>query len=582
MRPRPLRSYKPLLLRGRRLRSDRAVAAWACFCLIGAIGALLSAEFAKHPVIAASAAHQEATLEDPDRVCAGCHREIYERYEKTPMARASGLAADGLIEGDFTHAISGIRYRVFLRGGQAWMAYDRISAGNGPELHGELPLSYYVGSGRRGRTYLFDRDGWWFEAPVNYYSKKKLWDMAPNYGSAKSMPATLPVDSNCLHCHASEVQTALPEARNDYAGAPFLAGGVSCAACHGDPSQHLAQQGRGAIVNPAKLSATKRDSVCLQCHLEGEVTVYRAGKSVAAYLPGDDLSDFAAYFVDARIRGGGGRATSQYEALLRSACKRASGEKLTCTSCHDPHGSPDVEERASFYRSKCLACHTGEKMEKEHHAEQQDCAACHMPRRETDDIAHEQLTDHDIERHPHADAKKVGGQNAVLAPVGGWRSDDRELGLAYAELAEQGNMDAGEQALNLLRKAEHEGASDAELHLQLGFLEQLSGGPEAAQHEYEAALQENPHENTAMTNLAVIDASQEKLGEAKRLIEEAFTDDPSQSAAGLDLAFLECRLGNKAKALATLERVQQFNPDNRAAHEFMQTGRYGNQSCKLR
>ncbi len=276
------------------------------------------------------------------------------------MARGSGIASDGLIEGGFTHTESGIRYKVFLRNGQAWLSYERIVPGTGSDLQGEQLLSYYVGSGRRGRTYLFDKDGLWFEAPVNYYGKKKLWDMAPNYGSAHYMPDTLPVDSNCLHCHASEVQTALPEARNRYAGAPFKAGGVTCAACHGDVAQHLAQHGHGPVINPAKLPPAKRDSVCLQCHLEGDAAIYRAGESLAAFQPGDDLARFVVYFVDASRAGGGGRATSQYEALLRSACKRASGDKLTCTTCHDPHFSPSAAERVSFYRSKCLACHTGE------------------------------------------------------------------------------------------------------------------------------------------------------------------------------------------------------------------------------
>ncbi|MBV8672568.1 MAG: hypothetical protein JOZ33_03965, partial [Acidobacteriaceae bacterium] len=196
------------------------------------------------------------------------------------MAKASGVAAEGLIEGNFTHGPSGIHYTLLLRNGQAWMMYQRSAAAKGPPLDGEQVLSYYIGSGRRGRTYLFEKNGFWFEAPVNYYTKKRLWDMAPNYGATTSMPATLAVDSNCLHCHASEVQKALPEARNRYAGAPFLAAGVACASCHGDGSQHVATQGRGPIVNPAKLAPAQRDSVCLQCHLEGDVAIYRAGKSL--------------------------------------------------------------------------------------------------------------------------------------------------------------------------------------------------------------------------------------------------------------------------------------------------------------
>jgi len=498
------------------------------------------------------------------------------------MARGSGVATDGLIEGGFTHAASGIRYSLFLRDGHAWMSYDRTVPGSGPPLRGEQLLSYYIGSGRRGRTYLFEQDGSWFEAPVNYYSKKQLWDMAPNYGSARSMPDTLPVDSNCLHCHASEVQSALPEARNRYAGAPFLAGGVTCASCHGDPTQHLAQQGRGPIVNPAKLSAAKRDSVCLQCHLEGDAAIYRAGESLAAYRPGDDLAQFVVYFVDASRAEGGGRATSQYEALLRSACKRASGDRLTCTTCHDPHGSPTAAERVSFYRGKCLACHTGEKMATEHHPEQQDCAVCHMPTRETTDISHEQLTDHDIERVPGKARVERISESMRLVPVGGVSAGDRELGLAYAQFAERGDQQSGERALALLKKAEGEGANDTELHVRLGFLEQVSGHPDEAQREYQAALAENPYESAALANLAVLDASRGKTDAAIALLGRVVAADPSQTAAGLNLAFLQCKLGDKTKALETIERAQLFNPDDPAVHQFLDTGKYGGQTCRVR
>jgi predicted CXXCH cytochrome family protein len=497
------------------------------------------------------------------------------------MAHGSGAAVDGLIEGGFTHTPSGIRYSLALRDGQAWMSYARTVAGSGPPLKGELQLSYYIGSGHRGRTYLFEREGFWFEAPVNYYGKKKLWDMAPNYESAKSMPDTLPVDSNCLHCHAGEVQAALPEARNKYAGPPFMAGGVTCAACHGDPAQHLAQQGRGSILNPAALPPARRDSVCLQCHLEGNEAIYRTGKSLAAYRPGDDLSDFVVYFVDARHMEGGGRATSQYEALLKSACKRASGDKLTCTTCHDPHGSPTAAERVSFYRAKCLACHTGEKMATEHHPEQQDCAACHMPTRGTTDISHEQLTDHNIQKRPGRDDIRPSGGAVALVPVGGVSAGDREIGLAYAQLAEGGDRSSGERALTLLRRAEGSGADDVNLHVGLGFLDQVSGQLKDAEREYEAALAEDSYQCTALANLGVLEASVGHTVQAVRLLERATEADPSQTAAGLNLAFIECKLGDKAKARQELEEIEMFNPDSPLIHQFLETGEYENQHCKV-
>ena len=115
------------------------------------------------------------------------------------------------------------------------------------------------------------------------------------------------------------------EARNKFAGAPFAQGGIGCAACHGDAAEHVRTLGKATVANPAKMSAVRRDSVCLQCHLEGDAAVYRPGTSLAAFKPGDDLSDHVKYFVKASAEAGGGRASSQWEALLRSKCKQASG-----------------------------------------------------------------------------------------------------------------------------------------------------------------------------------------------------------------------------------------------------------------
>ena len=526
---------------------------------------------------------------NPDEVCASCHKEIYEKYERTAMARASGTAMEGLLQGDFFHAASGIRYKVFSREGRAWMSFDRDDApeaSNGRSvLDGEKELLYFIGSGHRGRTYLYEEEGEWFEIPINFYGKKQLWDMAPNYGATKTMPAALPVDSNCLHCHASAVQMALPEARNRYAGPPFLQEGIGCAACHGDASKHLEAQGRGPIVNPAKLAVAARDSVCLQCHLEGNVAVYRAGKSLAEFRVGDDLADYVVYSVKANEKTGGSRAVSQYEALLRSACKLASGDKLTCTTCHDPHSSPSSEERVEYFRGRCLTCHTGAKMATAHHPEQKDCAVCHMPTREAADISHEQATDHNIQRRPHSATSTARFLNATeeddLVPVGKVPFGDREMGLAYAQLAENGNPKDAEKALRLLLKAEKNGASDAELHTKLGFIEQMSGDKSDARKEYADSLKEDPYDATALGNLAVLDAVSGHTADAVDLLRRAVEADPSQITAGLNLAFIECRIGNKKRAIEILTGLARFDPDDPALRGFLSSGTYAGERCSL-
>jgi predicted CXXCH cytochrome family protein len=526
---------------------------------------------------------------NPDRVCASCHTEIYEKYEHTPMARASGTAMDGLLQGGFFHAASGIRYKVFSRDGRAWMSYDRDDApGVSNEesvLDGEKELLYFIGSGHRGRTYLYEEEGEWFETPINFYGKKQLWDMAPNYGTTKTMPAALPVDSNCLHCHASEVQIALPQARNRYAGPPFLQGGIGCAACHGDASKHLEARGLGPIMNPAKFAVAARDSVCLQCHLEGNVAVYRAGKSLAEFQVGDDLANYVVYSVKASAKTGGGRASSQYEALLRSACKVASGDKLTCTSCHDPHSSPGSEDRVNYFRNKCLTCHTGAKIATTHHPEQKDCAFCHMPTREAADISHEQATDHNIQRRPRSTAPPARFLDAAeeddLVPVGKVSAGDREMGLAYAQLAESGNQKDAEKALRLLLKAEKNGATDVELHTKLGFIEQMSGDKSDARKEYADSLKEDPYDATALGNLAVLDAVSGHTADAVSLLRRAVEADPSQITAGLNLAFIECRVGNKKEALEILTGLTRFDPDDPTLRKFLSSGNYAGERCSF-
>jgi predicted CXXCH cytochrome family protein len=504
------------------------------------------------------------------------------------MARASGPAMDGLIEGSFTHEASGVHYHIFKRDGASWLSYARPAVAVGGYLSGEVKLAYFIGSNTRGRTYLFERDGYWFETPVNWYAKKRVWDMAPNYLKAHEMPLTLPVDANCLHCHVSGVAAARPGARNHFAQAPFAHGGIGCASCHGDASEHMRTKGKAAVLNPAKLDAARRDSVCLQCHLEGETAVYRLGHSLATYRPGDALFESVAYFVHQGEVGAGGRATSQYEALLQSACKRASGDRMTCTTCHDPHASQTTATsavRVAYYRAKCLGCHTGARFTTAHHPEQPDCVTCHMPRSASEDIAHEQVTDHRIQVPRKASLRseaEVVSNRGPLTPIGDEKTTDRELGLAYAQMAQRGDRQSGETALTLLRKAETREAAtakDAELHTELGFLEQESGDIHAADREYRTALAADPDDGTARGDMAVLFAGTGDYATAVLLWQRVFDADPAQAAAGYNLALGQCRLGKKEDAEATLKRLLSFAPDNQRARAMAAALAGGGQAC---
>jgi predicted CXXCH cytochrome family protein len=504
-----------------------------------------------------------AAAENPDIKCFACHREIYESYQATPMARASGAAIDGLLPGEFTHALSGVRYRLFLRDGRAWLSYDRP----GGTLKGEQELSYFVGSGQRGRTYLFQRDGFWFESPVNWYSKQRVWDMNPKSLDAREMPLTLKVDAGCLHCHSSGVQKPVG-ANNHFGAKPFLNGGVICQSCHGDATAHLASGGTAPILNPAQLSPVKRDSVCLQCHLEGETAVSPPGRSLADFHPGENLSDYVTHFVHSGELGPEGRATSQWEALLQSECKKNSGDRLTCTTCHDPHNSPPAEQRVSYFRAKCLTCHGEPSFVSKHHPDQPNCSGCHMPREKSADVAHEQLTDHRIQRRP---SQRVPEGTLDLTLVGGGQASDRDLGLAYFQFAKHGDQQSGRKAMSLLQRAEREGdtQSDADLHRALGFLAHLSGDPLAAKLEYQAALRANPQDSVAAADLAILDARAGDVKNAIPLLRAVSQGDPGETAATMDLAMIECAVGNPPAAAMALRHLLEFSPDDGKARQML-------------
>jgi predicted CXXCH cytochrome family protein len=506
-----------------------------------------------------------ATAENPDTACARCHQKIYDSYQSTPMARASGNATDGLLPGEFTHAASGVHYRLFLRDGRAWLSYDRPNQ----TLKGEQELSYFIGSGQRGRTYLFQKDGFWFESPVNWYGKQRVWDMNPKSIDAREMPLTLKVDAGCLHCHTSAVQKPVG-ANNHFGAQPFLYGGVTCQSCHGDPAAHLASGGTAPILNPAKLSPSRRDSVCLQCHLEGETAVNAPGRSLATFLPGENLSDYVTHFVHAGELGPAGRATSQWEALLQSQCKIKSGDQLTCTTCHDPHSSPSPEQRVSYFRSRCLTCHGAPAFVSQHHPNEPNCSGCHMPREKSGDVAHEQVTDHRIQR-PGSSPTRLPAGAIDLTVVGGGRATDRDLGLAYFQFARHGDQQSGHRAMSLLQQAERNAGDepDPDLHRAIGFLSHLSGDPLTASLEYQAVLRANPNDSIAAGDLGILDARAGDTKGALTLLQSVSENDPAETTASMDLAMIECGIGNPQAAMTTLRHLLDFSPDDSKARQLL-------------
>ena len=451
--------------------------------------------------------------------CRACHSAIADAYRETPMARSSGPVRS-VPAADFMAA--GQHYRI---------AENRLSFDGG-----SAPLDYFIGSNANGRTYLFQREGYLFELPVSWFVHTASWDASPGYDKYREVRLDRPVENSCLWCHASQVRY-VRGTQNRYADPPFADDGVGCERCHGPGSEHVRNPSTAPMVNPAKLDAERRDSVCIQCHLSGVSRVPRAGRRFVDFHAGDRIADFTTYFVwdspqDFRV-------TSHVERLAASGCKRAAGDALWCGACHEPHTNTNRTQAA------CIGCHEGA-----HHADE-SCATCHMPKTAAVDAGHGMFTDHSIPRDPRPklSAKRPKQLVAFLG-----EADDRALGIA---LAETGDPRARE---HLLRAK----PADAEVLLRLATLEK---DPERAASLYAGVLRDDPANPTALVNLGALHAQAGRVADAAKLWQRALETNPAIEGAALNLS----QVLTAADARAVLERYLEFNPGSTAVRTRLDT-----------
>jgi hypothetical protein len=438
------------------------------------------------------------------------------------MAQTSGRVED-VAPATFTAA--GYRYRI---------ADKRLFFDGG-----SVTLDFFIGSNSAGRSYLWQRDGYMFEVPVTWYSRKQIWDASPGYENDSEIRLTRPIEPNCFWCHSSQARPVWGT-QNRYGGPPFLENGVSCERCHGPGSEHVKTPGKSTIVNPARLDPERRDAICSQCHLTGAARVERPGRRLVEFRAGDLLSEYVTYFVW-KQGGDDFKVTSHVERLAASACKTASGEALSCAACHEPHTNADNSQAA------CLGCHQAA------HRQEQRCASCHMPKIRAVDANHGVMTDHRIPRK-WSDVKdgKDGGHGTLVPFLG--TADDRSLGLAYAEIG-----DPRAQAYLLRGRPQ-----DSQVRLRLAVLQ---ADPLRAIKFYESVLQDDQHETVALINLAALVnlgalyAQSGRTTEAGRLWDRALEMNPATEEAVLNLTYIR----PAAESRIILMRYLELNPVSRKA-----------------
>ena len=239
---------------------------------------------------------------------------------------------------------------------------------------------------KNGQTYILEKDGAYSESRVSFFTRTGSLDITPGHSLEqprdlkRALGRTMDIDraTGCFRCHTTasvtskvfEPQKAVP--------------GVTCEACHGPGTAHVAsmtrddsRQGASEIMDPAGLSPSASVDFCGACHSTWADVVATGGK------PGPGNLRFAPY------------------GLEQSRCWGTKGDaRITCVACHDPH-QPLAHEPAA-YDSKCLACHVvRSKSRKPTTAKTvcqvatSKCVTCHMPKYQLPQT-HALFTDHEI------------------------------------------------------------------------------------------------------------------------------------------------------------------------------------------
>lgn len=292
------------------------------------------------PSPAANRAPRRARYAGSD-ACVACHTtEASER--STPMGDAlESVSSCNILRRhpDLSFRSGPYSYRIVRQGDKSLYTVT-----DGRESFSE-PILWAFGLGQAGQTYVFERNGSYYESRVSFFNDTQSLDFT--LGVDLSTPASLvqaagriisPNEKQlCFGCHSTGGVT--DPARRTPPSAPLaidqLVPGVACEACHGPGADHIAaiQAGQPTgphVFNPGKLNTWDLADFCGSCHRSWMQVEMMSLKTVA-------------------------NVRFQPYRLTLSKCFDADDRRISCLACHNPHRN--VNHDLVSYDAKCLACH---------------------------------------------------------------------------------------------------------------------------------------------------------------------------------------------------------------------------------
>jgi len=505
-----------------------------------------------------------------DSKCASCHSDVARKFAHSGMGRAFNTWKEAEPIEDRTEGpgpvltLGDLHYQVVIDRGRMFQREFRIVDGVEVEFNRREAI-YTLGSGTKGRGYLASDGGYLTALPLSWYSARRAWDFSPGYRNA-NLRFSRPIRVECMSCHNSMVGV-LPGSINGYVEP--LPTGLGCQRCHGPGASHVhyQQQGVGGVdpmPNIAKMEPRLQNDVCLQCHLLSDDALTRGDCN--GFTPGDRLADCRVNYFNVR-KGSSFDAVGHGPRSMASKCYTASGGKMTCIRCHDPH-RPAREVPRADYNQRCNKCHDSvpckRPLKPMEAPRQGDCVSCHMPTRKAEDIPHASSTEHWI----HVPGRLLGApfpapKNPAAKTVA-WTVGATPIEDAVAELRhsiQQEGQDECRQATTRLEDLLKNSSTPnraAWLEAAKGYL--YLGDMTKTQQSLSRMASAGPSESSGLHIYARFLGRTGAFAASAEVLEKCLKTNPWFDAGDLELLDALGRSGAEPRAFELYDRYVQFHP----------------------
>jgi len=521
--------------------------------------------------------------------CAECHKEIYSKYAQTGMGRSMARVTTETLQaqptsGSIEDKNTGLHFDVYARDGKLFQSEYELDSDGKEIFRDTREVEWIIGAAENGLGGLVRQGDYVFQAPLSFYSKAERWELSPGYELGNS-GFNRPILPGCISCHSGR-PNPMPEGNGHFANPPFSELAVGCENCHGPGLAHVLAHQVGfendqghdsSIVNPASLAPALADNICMSCHQTGDVRVLKPGKDYKDFRPGKPLDDTLSILMVSPKRESPPQQDllEHYYSMTLSKCYRGSAEKLSCISCHDPHVEPTRAQAPEYFKKKCTACHTDKscalsQQVREHQQPADDCAGCHMQKRDVREISHSSITNHRILTRPDEPFPEITFQQTTpalpdlihLNPAPGKKGTPPPalvLLQAYGELVEK-HPEYLTRYHAVLDQLERTDPDDPLVQGALGNRDLHAGKYQEAVERLQHAIKGGATKTVLYTDLADALVKLDRASEAVQVLKQAAERDPFNAELRKRLIVQLIQVKDYANARAQMDDYVQLFP----------------------